>query len=191
MDGQDWQNPWLHRLIDTTHYAPLFPEKASICHAEPYVVLNHKNYFNWGNEHIVNFYNAEEVKLIADWARAAGLGLFLNRFPAPEEPENIYTDDADLISEVIAYPNVRDMAVEYAGITDPGEQNKLQFALLSGAEHIFATQGGNAAIALVLGQCVSILMRGGHDYPDIKSLAKIYDTNVEVAYEIEQFKVMK
>ena len=86
---------------------------------------------------------------------------------------------------------MHDLAVQYAALSDAAEQNELQFSLLSGAEHIFATQGGNAAIALVLGKCVSILMRGGLDYPDYMSLAKIYGTKVEVVYEIEHFKVMK
>lgn len=191
VDGHEWQNPWLHRSIDTTNYNRLFPRKKSVCHAKPYVILNHKNYFNWGNEHIVNFYKAQEIKFIADWARACGLDLLLNRFPAPVESTSMYNDDTDLISEIIAYPNVQDLALQYAKINDAAEQNELQFSFLSGAKHIFATQGGNAAIALVLGKYVSILMRGGMDYPDYTSLAKIYGANVDVAYEIEQLKVFK
>ena len=43
----------------------------------------------------------------------------------------------------------------------------------------------------MLAKSVTVIMRGGLDYIDLKDMAKIYNTKMEVIYNLEQSKLLE
>ncbi len=190
VNGEMWENPFLHQRIFVKNYSRLTPDFIEPKIYEPYVVINFKNYFNWGNPDIVNFYVAKEISHIVNFFGKRNIKVVLNRFPSPLEATSIYTDDSEILKD-LCNDLMIDMAPYYDELDTLDEKNALQFGLLKNAQHIFATQGGNAAISIVMGKNVSILMRGGSDWPDYKSLSEIYDVSIDIGYELNQFRVFQ
>lgn len=190
VNGLAWENPELHRMLKTNCYSRLKPEALDPDIGSPYVVINFKNYFNWGNPDIRNFYSLAELVSLVKLIKDAGLVPVLNRFPAPIETDSLYFSDSENGVKELIDAGAVDMAAKYQQYSTLAERNKLQVGLLKESIHIFATQGGNAALALITGASVSVLMRGGMDYPDYCSLAKIYGSKIEIAYEIRQFNCL-
>lgn len=189
--GKQWKNRELFQNFSGKNYSLLTPEKSHPKIKYDYAVINIKNYFNWGLTGIPNFYSSKEVEIIANICKSKGLKLVINRFLAPEENSNIYAHESKKWKDILGHDNVIDMAPIYASATELGEKNKIQFGLLSGAKHVFASQGGNAAISIILSKSVSILMRGGFDYPAYKSLGRLYSVDIDLCFEIDQFKNCK
>jgi hypothetical protein len=80
-----------------------------------------------------------------------------------------------------------DLASEYSKL-NVNEATELQIEILRNAEHVWAAQGGNAILAMTAARSVTILMRGGQDYPEYMFLKNEYDCNAEVIYEVCQSK---
>jgi hypothetical protein len=189
LNGHAWKSLELHRNLTGDNYAPLLLPQGSPEYTgfptRPYVVINVKNYFNWGNTDIPNLYSADEIANIAAICEAKGFQVALNRFPASRESTNIYLEE-DYLEGVLARGNVIDMLPRYAAIESTADRNRLQTDVIAGAEHVFASQGGNAVLALMGNKSVTVLMRGGYDYPDYTSLARIYGSKLDLIYELRQ-----
>jgi len=180
--GYDWQNSVARSAIKTDHYSPLDhdfdPLFADI--PRPYAVVNNKNYYNWGNSAIVNFFKNYELYEIAKRLREKGLTLVYNAFPDSEEDENLYVDN---LVDFKGQSSVFDMREVYKGLSDPNEMNRIQLSLYHNANYVIAVQGGNAVLPLTCRKDTYILMRGGFDYVFYKSLEKIYKCRSECFYE--------
>ena len=87
--------------------------------------------------------------------------------------------------------NVYNLNDLYKNVQTPDLVNQIQFEFLSNADHVFASQGGNSFISLMLAKSVTVIMRGGLDYIDLKDMAKIYNTKMEVIYNLEQSKLLE
>jgi len=188
--GIAWENPIFHRTLKTDHYSVVhcasdsaFFEKRRKQFGE-YVVINNKHYFNWAGIPIPNFYNVDEIDRICAFAEANGLNVVLNVFddPVVDLVVNQYfsLDYSQLKSKTIL--NLSSM---YRDIPTKAEQNRFQAAVLKGAQTVFATQGGNAPLSIACNRSVSVLLRGGNDYPDLVSLAGLYDCKLELFIALE------
>ena len=182
--GNLWTNNNLHTHLSRNAYEPLdylVPRSTDL--PEKYAVINTKDYYNWGNYTIRNFYDLAEIRQVAEFCKKTGLALVINRFPAPRESTSTYFSEEIVSAEMLSLYNIIDMAPLYSSITDLSERNRLQLQCLKHASVVFASQGGNAAITLLCNKNVAILMRGGFDYPDYKFLAETHEANLVMAYE--------
>lgn len=190
----EWLYPAIHRdcTLDANYSELNYEFRHQIASklnaTGPYEILNVKSHYNWGTTEIPNFYTSAEIKRLSDLSSARGRKLYLNRFPAPVEPGNLPAPDLN-VDKLIDGTNILDLAPIYAGIDDLSLKNELQISLLNSASHIYASQGGNAALSIIAGKSVSVLMRGGEDWPDYKSLSSRYKSQVEIVYEIDQIKL--
>ena len=150
-------------------------------------MVNIKEHFNWGNTEIPNFYFLDEIREIAAQAEATGSYVLINRFPAPKEQENIEAPAVDF-RELRALDHVIDLAPIYGKASNLTEANEIQISFLLNAERVFATQGGNAALSISCSRKVTVLLRGGHDYPALVSLARRYNTELEFVHSAFQAK---
>lgn len=193
LNGHTWISLELHRNITGENYSPLALPRGSLEHLKfvrkPFVVINVKNYFNWGNTDIPNLYTADDIADIISVCESRGFSVALNRFPASRESTNIYLED-DYLKGVLMRSNVIDMLPIYAELESTADRNRLQTNTISSAEHVFASQGGNAVLALTCNQSVTVLMRGGYDYPDYTSLARIYGSDLDLIYEVKQSRFL-
>jgi hypothetical protein len=193
VSGHAWRSLELHRNITGENYSSLTFTQAPLEHLnfvrKPFVVINVKNYFNWGNTDIPNLYTADDIADIISVSGSRGLSVVLNRFPASRESTNIYLED-DYLQGVLMGSNVIDMMPIYAGLESIADRNRLQTNAISNAEHVFASQGGNAVLALMCNKSVTVLMRGGYDYPDYTSLARLYGSDLDLIYEVKQSRFL-
>ena len=184
INGFEWENKKDRSDIKTNTYSPLshathpLPNEIS----KPFVVVNNKNYYNWGNSAIVNFFKNIELYKIAEQLNSTGLTLIYNEFPDGLDEENQYVDN---LVDFKDCSNVFDLRETYKNITDPNERNRLQLSLYQNSKFVIAVQGGNAVLPLTCKKDTYILMRGGFDYPFYKSLEKIYGCQSECFYEPE------
>lgn len=187
VSGHQWVSNSLHKSISNQNYLPLNlrnEKKLDLC-GECYAVVNVKNYFNWGLTDIPNFYLDHEYEKIYEFCSAQGMLLVLNRFPSASENSSTYFEES-YIDTLAGRDNVVDMAEHYSKVDTQASRNLMQISLLQNAKHVFATQGGNAVLTLICSPDITILMRGGHDYPDYVSLSRLYGRKCEIIYEIDQ-----
>lgn len=150
---------------------------------EPYVVVSLKRHFNWGNPDIPKFYSPEEVSRIVEVANGRGFHVLLNQFPAPIEETSTSASQFDF-SIVEDLPGVTNLAEIYSD--NLSTNNTWQMRLLRRASHVFASQGGGGYLASICNPSVTILMRGGLDWPLFQSVFKRYESSGELIYELSQ-----
>jgi len=187
VNGRVWKHNTIHQLPVESNYAPLAfsatEHLACGIRDTPYVLVNHKDYFNWGNTSITNAYSTSDLVLIRDWADRNGFVVLYNRFPAPNEPSNLYFDTSKLDS-LVSSAGFIDLGPIYGDLETLTERNRLQLAYMLEARHIFATQGGNAVISLMSRTPTTVLMRGGFDYPDYLGVSNLYEVDLSVVYDL-------
>ena len=191
--GYKWLNPSFHNPINVTNYKKLkiktlktYLKKINI--NNKYWVINIKKHFNWGNNFIENFYSVEEVNKIIKYAKKKNIVVFLNDTSLVEDSRQV---DLYNFDSFVNNQNVYNLNDLYKNVQTPDLVNQIQFEFLSNADHVFASQGGNSFISLMLAKSVTVIMRGGLDYIDLKDMAKIYNTKMEVIYNLEQSKLLE
>lgn len=192
-DKSVWERQYLHQNFDSIqNWSPIVFESMETTFSSvpeikksPFWVVNIKEHFNWGNTGIPNFYFLEEIREIVARATEKGRYVLLNRFPAPKEEENI---DAPRLNfqEFQGLEHVIDLSDIYGSAPTLAEANSFQISLLLNAERVFATQGGNAALSISCSRKVTVLLRGGSDYPALVSLAKRYGTDLDFVHSAFQ-----
>ena len=179
-----WMNHQSRGVLDVeTNYKPLELSgtlKNQLGIDSPYVVVNNKNYFNWGNVGIENFFAPTELYSFAEKLKDRGKIMVYNAMPLPADSENIYFDQEVDFGE---HDNVVDMRSVYEDEQGLTARNKIQIDLLKNAECTVAVQGGNAVLSLVCGTDTHVLMRGGFDYPYYLGLKKAYGVMCECFYQ--------
>jgi hypothetical protein len=186
-----WESNRLHvPHADYKHYAPLDLQRGTKKFEElvgsfgRYFVLNVKNYQTWTGVHVPNWYLDNEIGAILEKAKELNLKILVNRSPVPpSEDEPTFTQQA--IETLIGSPNVVDLAAYYAAL-DSHDAGLFQLKILENAEHVWATQGGNAALALICAPSISVIMRGGFDWEDYSFLRKIHPSRSEILPTIFQ-----
>lgn len=194
-EGTVWRRQSLHQNFDSLqNWAPLeFIQTVAPAaffrqlETAPFWVVNIKEHFNWGNTGIPNFYFLDEIREITAQAKATGRYVVINRFPAPKEQENIEAPAVDF-ADLSALDNVIDLSHVYDRASTLTEANKIQISFLTNAERVFATQGGNASLSISCSRKVTVLLRGGLDYPGLVSLARRYNTELEFVHSAFQAK---
>lgn len=194
INGWEWESPEIHSLdVGGSHYACLDWSNLQLQEANeliggigPYVVINAKNHFNWGNANLMNHYTQEDLRALVPLLHNEGFQVLLNRPPLPREENSIYFDDAQFVKEANSL-GVLDLGAWYLQLSSLSKINAAQIQILRNARGVYASQGGNANLALVCSRDVKILMRAGHDYPDYLSMAKRYGASVEIVFEVNQF----
>lgn len=182
--GIEWRHGDIHCDLPNENYSPLELESDNYDRVTPeaYVVVNIKDYYNWGNAAIKNFYGPVDLAEIGRYCLKHDFTLVLNRFPSePEDSSSYFALDPLQHLKTLGVRTL-DMAVLYGKVNNASERNRLQINCLVNAERVFATQGGNAPLSIICNRHVSIIMRGGFDYPDFMFLSKVYSSNVDVAY---------
>ncbi len=188
--GHPWINNNIHEQYDTNSGTFKGYEKIrfkeheeainQITNGDEYIVVNIKNYFNWGSDAIKNFYTAEDIKSIA---AAHPKNRILLNFPAiPKEDFNVYFEPP----EITGFKNIVPASAVYSNCNGLNSVNARQVELFRGASQIYSTQGGNSVFAIVFSGTqtqIKILMRGGFDYPDYMYLKNKLNRSVRIAYE--------
>lgn len=149
----------------------------------PYVLISLKRHFNWGNPDIPNFYSPDEVSEIVETATRRGFHVLLNQFPAPVEATSTPAGAFDF-SRLERLPGVTNLAEVYTD--NLASNNAWQLRLLRRASHVFASQGGGGILAGICNPSVTILMRGGKDWPLFQSIFHRYGTKGELIFELSQ-----
>lgn len=155
----------------------------------PYCVINIKNYLTWGETYVPNWYLEEDLQRILEYATKNSLKIAINRSPVPAD------DDEPLVQQpyleaFLAGPKVIDISRVYESLS-VAEGNRFQVALLKNATHIWATQGGNALLALINGSSVSVLMRGGSDFEDYRFFSEMRELDFfEVIHFARQSRLL-
>jgi len=149
-----------------------------------FFVLNIKNYQTWQGQYVPNWYLADEVEAVYQKSVELGISLVLNRSPVPPS-EGEPSEDQRFVDELTKCPGVVDLENRYSSM-DWSSANELQLQVLKGAKHVWATQGGNAALALTTASHVTILMRGGLDWEDYQFMANFYEAEVEILHSVFQ-----
>ena len=192
--GSEWKFTKIHQLnLNPENYLPLkpnvdFPEEfVTFVEAQgQFLLLNFKDYFNWGLPGVQNFFTASDIRKIVNYATKRNLKILLNRFPAPIENNGTnYFDAFSYLEPYISSNQIIDLAPRYALLPDLDSRGIEQARFMKMATEIIAVQGGNSIISIILGDNVTILMRGGMDYPDCYSLGKIYKKQVRIVYELD------
>jgi hypothetical protein len=191
--GYKWQNPSFHNPINVTNYKKLkikpiktFLKKNNI--KNKYWVINIKKHFNWGNNFIENYYSFDEIKKILNYAKEENITVFLNDTSLVEDASQV---DLFNLDSFVNNQNVFNLNDLYKKVRKPDEINQIQFEYLSNADHVFSTQGGNSLISILLAKSSTIIMRGGLDFIDLTEMAKIYNRDIEIIYELNQSKILK
>ena len=151
----------------------------------PYCVVNLKNYLTWSDSYVANWYEEDDLRWILEFCEKRGMRIVANRSPvSPDFDEPIVPQP--FLEAFLANPAVFDISVEYQKLSI-AEGNSLQLRVLSGASHVWATQGGNAFLAMMCNHSVSVLMRGGSDFEDFKFFSKEAGLGFfEVIYSAQQ-----
>jgi hypothetical protein len=88
-----WKFTKIHQLnLNPENYLPLKPsldfsdDFLDFVKAQgQFLLVNFKDYFNWGLPGVQNFFTASDIEKIVNYARKRNLKILLNRFPAPIE----------------------------------------------------------------------------------------------------------
>lgn len=183
IEGKEWVTNSMHVFYDDRYYKILnFSNSALVSSFKDFIVINIKNHYNWGNTSIQNFYLKEDIVQICETYKDCKI--YLNAPKFWKEPYTIYFDSNfnDLIKK---YDNLVSLDEEYSKCKNYNEVNLMQISILQNASIVFATQGGNAVLSILCNPNVKILMRGGEDYPDYVSLARIKKSKIKIGYEVK------
>jgi len=184
VDAEQWLSNHLERRSPMVNYSPLSFDCNPLTELpRRYCVVCVKDYYNWANTEIRNFYNAEDVGRIAETCAKHGIYCVLNHFPEQRDKFNIYTDAEIVTEDIKKLPNVIDLADVYATSHKADIRNGVQLRALRHAQVVFASQGGNGILALTVAPVSAILMRGGFDYPTLDFLRTAYERPCSFAYE--------
>jgi len=186
VDDEQWLSNELKRRSPMQNYAVLrFDSEPLPELPRRYCVVCVKDYYNWANTEIRNFYTADDLCGIAEICAKHGTCCVLNRFPEQRDNFNIYTDAEIVTEEVKRLPNVIDLADVYAKLPEASARNSFQLRALRHSQLVFGSQGGNGILALTVAPASAILMRGGFDYPTLDFLRSVYARPCSIAYEAE------
>ncbi len=152
-----------------------------------YILVNLKSHFNWNNDLIPNFYQKHEIFELIRLARKTGQYLYINDVVVTLEESEIKFEH-NLKGFYRDTPNVVFLSDIYQKEKSLADKTRTQILFMQNAKHIFASQGGNAALSIINNRNVTVLMRGGFDWPDYVKLASAYSTNTEFVYEVGQSK---
>ncbi len=157
------------------------------CLQKDYLLVNIKNHYNWNNNSIPNFYGENEILELNQLARNNGLHLYINDVQVPLEDSEIGIENR-LKEKYGDLQDVLFLSEFYKDEENLSERTKIQFQFMQKAKRVYASQGGNAALSVINNRNVTVLMRGGFDWPDYVNLSQAYSTNIEFIYEIGQSK---
>ncbi len=156
-----------------------------------FCILNLKRYFNWGNREIPNFYSVDEILKLADFCLDHQMLLLVNDHNPGIQASEIPIDSTPFAK----LAEMRENIVLLSEILSENQELEIRTAIqlffLGRAQRVFATQGGNGILSIICNRNVTLLMRGGFDWPDCVSTARRYGTNLEVLYEINQSKIFQ
>lgn len=188
INGTEWKNTSLHMNFDFRcgNFINLPPLPSQDNCTEPNgrkkVVINIKDYHNWGNDAIRNYYTEEDLLKIV--RRHSEDDIFINYPSLPREDSSSGYFRVNLPKA----PNIVQASSIYKNCKTIGDINKTQIQLLASSDLIYATQGGNAILSILCGKKINIIMRGGFDYPDFTYLEKKLVKTVKIFYEIPHEK---
>ncbi len=150
-----------------------------------YILVNIKNHYNWNNISIPNFYNYDDIFKLSKLAMKRGQYVYLNDVQIPIEDSEIGFKN-DLKEKCGSLRNILFLSDFYANEKSQAERTKIQLRFMQKAKHVYASQGGNAALSIINNRNVTVLMRGGFDWPDYVDLSRKYSTKTEYVYDIQQ-----
>ena len=176
----DWESNKLHvRHADYESWRPpnltaidnlKLPKTENQLPSGKYCVVNIKNYLTWGNTYVANWYEERDLTWILQFCERHGLRIVANRSPVSADDDEP-TVSQPFLQAFLDHPLVHDISTEYSKLS-VSEGNLLQLKVLEGATHVWATQGGNALLAMMCNSSVSVLMKGGADYEDYRFFSK-------------------
>lgn len=182
-DYEAWRLPNL-----TASEGMKLPETVNHLPGGKYCVVNIKDYLTWGNTYVANWYEERDLTWILQLCERQGLRIVANRSPVAADDDEP-TVPQSFLQAFLDHPLVYDMSIEYSELS-VSEGNLLQLKVLEGATHVWATQGGNAFLAMMCNSSVSVLMKGGADYEDYRFFSTKADLAFfEVLYSADQSKV--
>ena len=184
INGRTWLNTNLHIRFnpscgDFSHLPPLPPAPEKEASNTPRrIVINIKDYHNWQNDAIQNYYTEDDLIRIVEHHQEDEI--FLNYPSLPKEDSSSGYFTVKLPQGL----NIHSSYSIYDGCESIGDINKKQIELLASADVVYATQGGNAILSLLCAKEIKIIMRGGFDYPDFTYLGKKLNKKVDIFFEL-------
>lgn len=181
-DYEAWRIPAPSKAADWT-----LPRSINGFPIGEYCVVNIKNYLTWGTTYVANWYEERDLTWILKLCESQGLRIVANRSPVLADDDEP-TVSQPFLKAFLDHPLVYDMSTEYSE-RSVFEGNLLQLRTLEGATHIWATQGGNALLAMMCNSSVSVLMKGGADFEDYRFFSSQAGLAFfEVIYSADQSK---
>ena len=184
INGVKWKNTNLHIKFDRscgnfTKLPPL-PEQSKIAENNNprRVVINIKDYHNWQNDAIQNYYTEDDLKRIVQHHKNDEIFINYPSLPREDSSSGYFTVDIPFGQNTTSAEEI------YRGCSTIGEINERQIELLASADLIYATQGGNAVLSILCGKEINIIMRGGMDYPDFTYLGEKLKKQVQIFFEL-------
>ena len=194
--GIDWNNRNIHDKIILESYSPLkfskdtllsYPDLKCLFQKElknsRIAIINNKNYYNWGNLTVRNFYTREELIIIRDYLLSQNFYIIYNNIKTIQESANDYEELYDY--DIFKCEGCFDLNQMPELCSNIDLRNRLQIYLFYKADLCIGTQGGNAYLPATCRNPQFILMRKGN-YLDYTELGKIYGVPVSCFYEVDQ-----
>lgn len=184
LNGRTWRNTTLHMKFDAAcgdfRGLPSLrqPSETVGSKSSRRIVINIKDYHNWQNDAIQNYYTEEDLMKIVK--NHQDDEIIFNYPSLPKEDSSSGYFSVHLPSG----PNIKSSESVYEGCQSIGDINEKQIALLSSADVVYATQGGNAILSILCAKEIKIIMRGGFDYPDFTYLGNKLQKKVDIFFEL-------